>query len=219
MALERFARTARRTSLFVFVGLAIAVAALLIAAFQWRSVTAALDAKRNEFDSITVVYRQELAQLRSARDSALRETESIVTSLSRTSRAAPFVRQGINHFQRGEDALAIQAYERAMALDPDNPQVLDFYGYVLIRAGRSEEAAAALRKSVRLSPTYARGWYNLAIAEWNIGNMDQAISSLRRVIALDPGQRTVIRGDPQFRRFTEHPEFRSLVRAPQPDQP
>ena len=61
---------------------------------------------------------------------------------------------------RLDDAVTIQ--RRAVALDPDNPEVLSDLGWALIESGGFAEAEEVLRKAVALSPPdYDRPRHNL----------------------------------------------------------
>lgn len=60
----------------------------------------------------------------------------------------------------------------------DDAQVLDTYGWVLFRAGKRDEAAAVLRRSVLLRPT-GESLLHLAIVEESLGRRDESIRLLR----------------------------------------
>ena len=66
----------------------------------------------------------------------------------------------INIGQQDKDGLA--AYERALALSPNNADLLAEYGWNIPNLGRVEEAVKSIRKAMRLNPVYP-DWYGQAL--------------------------------------------------------
>jgi tetratricopeptide (TPR) repeat protein len=79
--------------------------------------------------------------------------------------------------------------ERALAIDPESAEVLSAYGGGLLRAlGRSQEAAATLRKAVELDPLNARTWGMLGIALSIGGQYGGAREAFNRSLEVSPEQ-------------------------------
>jgi len=80
-------------------------------------------------------------------------------------------------------------YQRALALEPDNPKVLTgFAGSVLVPTGRLDEAIAALQKALQSDPLNSGYWRSLALAQWARGECPAAIENADRSLNLSPGQ-------------------------------
>lgn len=77
--------------------------------------------------------------------------------------------------QGAKDALA--AFERALALDPNNADLLAEYGWDLTYLGRSEEAIKFINKAMRLNPVYPE-WYSqgLMFALYNARRYEEAVA-------------------------------------------
>lgn len=58
-------------------------------------------------------------------------------------------------------------------------------GDIHLAGGRVDEAAAEYEKAVVLNPELSRAYFNLAIASYALGDLDQAIEALERVVELD----------------------------------
>jgi len=71
--------------------------------------------------------------------------------------------------ERAQDLLL-----RALELAPDSAFVLDSYGWFLLRAGRTVEAAPLLERAVRLTPTEPELLAHLAELRWHQGRPAQA---------------------------------------------
>jgi predicted O-linked N-acetylglucosamine transferase (SPINDLY family) len=85
---------------------------------------------------------------------------------------------------RPEDAL--RRYETALLEFPDSAELHAMLGNVLRALGRHDEAVAAYRKSTLLKPVLAAAWYNLALTEHELGDVEDAERDYRAALAADP---------------------------------
>lgn len=82
---------------------------------------------------------------------------------------------------------AIDAVDRALALDPSDPMALDTLGMICIRAQAYPRAIGTFRKAVALSPDNVPFRFNLATALVATGDTDLAESELECCVSLAPG--------------------------------
>lgn len=85
----------------------------------------------------------------------------------------------------GSKEEALRLAERAIALDPENPGVLDTLGYALLKNNRHQEARVHLEKAAELHPDEPTINYHLALAHQASGDKKQASDRLK--IALRAG--------------------------------
>ena len=87
---------------------------------------------------------------------------------------------------------ALELLDRARNAAPDNPAILDSYGWVLYRLGRGEEALPYLRRAWMLmkDPEVAA---HLGEVLWVQGHRDEARKYLEDAMKLDPGNRSLKR--------------------------
>jgi len=73
--------------------------------------------------------------------------------------------------------VALAEYERALALSPNNADLLATYGWDLPLLGRAEEAVELIRKAMRLNPKYP-DWYgqSLIFALYSAKHYEEAIA-------------------------------------------
>ena len=84
---------------------------------------------------------------------------------------------------------AKQALQQALALQPDQPLLLNFIGYGQLERGENMDAAEAMiRKASELAPDDASITDSLGWAEFKRGKVDQAIGTLQKAAEKDPGQ-------------------------------
>ena len=85
---------------------------------------------------------------------------------------------------RYEEALA--AYDRALALRPDDPTAHMNRGVALEDLGRHEEALAAHDRALALRPDYPNAHMNRGAALGELGRYEEALAASDRALALEP---------------------------------
>ncbi len=81
---------------------------------------------------------------------------------------------------------AVAAYQLALEMEPDLPAARDGLQRTLAFKERAAVLAVQRRKRVQETPTNAAAHVDLALAEARSGNVDAAVSALRRSLQLDP---------------------------------
>ena len=89
------------------------------------------------------------------------------------------------HESKGRAGQAEGLYRKAIDLRPDHANTFNRYAVFLYNSGRYPEAVANFRRFNELLPT-ARGFSNLAAAEWALGRYDEARAAAQRSIELEP---------------------------------
>jgi tetratricopeptide (TPR) repeat protein len=77
-------------------------------------------------------------------------------------------------------------FDRALALDPENPQVLFFHASHLSRTGKHEEAIAALKKVQLLAPQSLSVNHQLASTYFRAGKKAEFLSAARELVRIQP---------------------------------
>ena len=74
--------------------------------------------------------------------------------------------------------------KRAMALEPGDPEILDFAAADAAILGRLDEALQLARRALDLDPLNARSWGQLGEIEFQDGKLDEAEADLKKALAL-----------------------------------
>lgn len=82
---------------------------------------------------------------------------------------------------------ALQAYDRAIELQPDYVDPHFNRSNALLRLNRLPEALAALDRTVELAPALVLAHYNRGTVLQSLGRAAEAMASYRQVLALEPG--------------------------------
>jgi len=91
-----------------------------------------------------------------------------------------------HYFERGEDAPAIAACERSLAIDARYPPPHQVLAKALLRSGRPAEALPHFRTSIEIDPTYPEAYYGEGIALLRLGRTAEAEAAFQRVLASEP---------------------------------
>jgi tetratricopeptide (TPR) repeat protein len=82
----------------------------------------------------------------------------------------------------GKPAEALPLAESAVRSDPNSPNILDTYGYVLLKNGRTAEARKVLERVSSVAPDNPSVNYHLALAYRQTGDRAQAISRVNKAL-------------------------------------
>lgn len=100
---------------------------------------------------------------------------------------ASVLARAVRHMREGRPQRADQLLSRLLAEDgAGDPSVLHFAGVARYRCSRFEEAAALLRQTTEVAPTYAEAHNSLGLLLLETGHTDEARDALGRAVALRP---------------------------------
>ena len=121
-------------------------------------------------------------------EAALEAAEEAVEA--RSEEAYPWVLRGFLLSKTGQKAEAAEAYATALAIDPEDPLVLNNHGAVLLALGRTEEARSAFTRALERRPGYADAQNNLGAVLERLGRQDEAEAAYRIAAETDPDHAT-----------------------------
>jgi len=100
--------------------------------------------------------------------------------------AYSFLRAGMANERTGDYAGAVRSYQRGLAVQPENAELLNSLGFALFQQGKSQEAVAALEKAVAADPKHKKAHNNLALAAIDLGEVELAEAHYRESLAIEP---------------------------------
>src|SRR5689334_7515178 len=92
------------------------------------------------------------------------------------------IKQQVDFDWAGADA----SYQRAVELEPGNPEVVRMAAASSKELGRFEEALPLARRAVDLDPLNAGSWENLGETEYFMGQLNQALADCKKALELNP---------------------------------
>ena len=100
--------------------------------------------------------------------------------------AYSFLRAGMANERTGNYPGAVRAYERGLAVEPENVELLNSLGFALFQQGKSKEAVVALEKALAVDPKHWKAHNNLALAAIDLGELEVAEAHYRESLAIKP---------------------------------
>ena len=98
-----------------------------------------------------------------------------------------WVQLGHNFFDANEPMKAIDAYAKALALEPDDPNILTDQGVMFRRVGWFDKAIANFEKANAIDTRHQQSLYNLGVVyRYDLQDFDKTIDAWDRFIALNP---------------------------------
>ena len=98
-----------------------------------------------------------------------------------------WIQLGNDYFDTRQHQKAIDAYAKALALNPGNPDVLTDQGVMYRDSGRFDEAIANFEKAGKIDPRHVQSVYNLGVV-WANDKHDtaKATAAFNKVISMAP---------------------------------
>lgn len=101
--------------------------------------------------------------------------------------AAAFYQIGRTRQAQGHLAGAEAAYEKSLAIDPENVDAMNALGALYAERGELDRAAALYKRVAELSPKRAYLYNNIGYALHLQGRQVEAMEALRQAVTIDPG--------------------------------
>jgi len=112
--------------------------------------------------------------------------EALVLTTSNPGSSAAWKTLGNAYYDADQPQLAIEAYTRALKLDPSDPDVLNDLGAMYRQIGDFERAVANFEQALALAPTNLESLYNLAyVYAFDLNRIDKALTVWHRYVQLD----------------------------------
>jgi len=135
----------------------------------------------------------DLAEAYKSRAAVFLEKENLVAALQAAGKAGalspdwdePYVQLGEIYQERGEAGLALEMYERALAIRP-SAGALCGRGDILYGRGQVDSALALYQAAIEHSPHIEYPYYQLGTHYWDLGREAEADSMLRLAIEIRP---------------------------------
>ena len=130
-----------------------------------------------------------------ARRSAPKEIKRRLATIDQAITLAPdlalgYARRGYLRYTRAWDWKgAASDFKRALALDPNNAELLSSYSQSLFFNGNQEEAIALARKATVIDPLSLNIWHNLGLLLFSSGQDAEARLAWQHAFAINPGAR------------------------------
>jgi tetratricopeptide (TPR) repeat protein len=93
----------------------------------------------------------------------------------------------------------------------DLSEVWNAKGKELLRLNAYDDAMKAFGMALEIKPNHAEACYNLASVYASKGQIDDALSMLKKAVELDPGFRKMAKVNRYFKKLSDKRKFRELT--------
>lgn len=98
-----------------------------------------------------------------------------------------WIQLGNDLFDTNQAQKSVEAYSRALELQPNNPDVLTDQGVMYRALGQFEQAVANFEKAQKLAPTHMQSLLNIAVVyDADLKDTAKAVAALEKVVQSDP---------------------------------
>jgi tetratricopeptide (TPR) repeat protein len=103
-----------------------------------------------------------------------------------STRYEPYLNMAVEYGRRDQLDQALEYYQKALELKPDDPKVMNDYAVTLLTANRFDQALALYQKILQTDSTNVNALSNLAMIYARGGDNQKALSTYSRIISVDP---------------------------------
>jgi len=100
----------------------------------------------------------------------------------------PTTQHAVELYRAGKIEQALSVLEAVLAVSPQDWMARNTRGVVLCRLGRAGEAVSIFTRLLTIDPTFAEGWFNLALAHRALGDTTIAAGHLLKAVRFQPTQ-------------------------------
>lgn len=99
-----------------------------------------------------------------------------------------WVELGNSYFDAEQPMQAVEAYDKALAINDQDPNVLTDEGVMFRRLGWYDKAIANFEKAIKINPQHAQSYYNLGIVyRYDLQDFPKAQKAWEKFVELNPG--------------------------------
>jgi tetratricopeptide (TPR) repeat protein len=111
----------------------------------------------------------------------------LLPGLSPAQDVQSYIDQGIKHSQSGRYDQALQAFDQALKLKPNDPALITFKGIVYYAKGQNDKAMKEFEAAIKLNPNFGRAYYQRGMIYEKQEKFDQALADLKKAKSLGYG--------------------------------
>lgn len=187
-AIDGLRRSSRISAVLMSLGAAVVLGALWFSYEQLRSLRAEIRSLESDAQRLRAQNEDLSARANAMRNDIKGLREALGAS-----------REAIVAFHQRDYGTAIEFYDQALRADPDNAYILNLKAYSLFKLKRPADAIRTQSEGIRVDPSYAWGYFDLARFQCAAGRFDAARKSIETAIESRPDLRARMDKDGEFR--------------------
>jgi tetratricopeptide (TPR) repeat protein len=200
-SIDALGRASRRAAALSVVGVVVVLGAIGYAALELRK----LEQQRSWTQQQLETVQEALITVEQQRTSTQQQLEKVERALLTARASLAAARSAIDAFHAGRLTDAVKLYDEALVADPDNAYLQNLRAYALFRLGRIDAAIQGQRQSLKSSPDYAWGYFDLArfLCSASPARLDEAKQAAATAIEIRPDMKAIMQSDGEFQRVCQ----------------
>jgi tetratricopeptide (TPR) repeat protein len=147
---------------------------------DYKKIQEAYDKSQREIEEL----KKQLAQAKGEKEK--KQIVAKITDDEKLFNANEWFEKGKNYHLNKEYDKAIEAYTKAIALDPNYAYAYNNRGVTYGKKGQYDRAIEDYNRAIAINPNYAEAYRNRGVAYYEKGQYDRIIEDYNKVIALNP---------------------------------
>jgi tetratricopeptide (TPR) repeat protein len=111
----------------------------------------------------------------------------LLPGLSAAQDVQSYVDQGIKHSQAGRYDQALQAFDQALKLKPNDPALITYKGIVYYARGQNDRALKEFEAAIKLNPNFGRAYYQRGMVYQSQEKYHPAVEDIQKAKNLGYG--------------------------------
>jgi tetratricopeptide (TPR) repeat protein len=111
----------------------------------------------------------------------------LLPALSPAQDVQSYIDQGIKNSQSGRYDQALQAFDQALKLKPNDPALITYKGVVYYAKGDNAKALQLFEEAIKLNPNFARAYYQRGMVYQSQEKYREAVPDLEKAKRLGYG--------------------------------
>jgi len=111
----------------------------------------------------------------------------LLTGPSAAQDVQSYIDQGIKHSQAGQYDQALQAFDQALKLKPNDPALITYKGIVYYARGQNDRALKEFEAAIKLNPSFGRAYYQRGMIYFNQEKFHPALEDIQKARNLGYG--------------------------------
>ena len=111
----------------------------------------------------------------------------LLPGLSAAQDVQSYIDQGIKHSQAGRYDQALQAFDQALKLKPNDPALITFKGIVYYARGQNDRAMKEFEAAIKLNPNFGRAYYQRGMVYQSQEKYQPAVEDIQKAKNLGYG--------------------------------
>lgn len=117
-----------------------------------------------------------------------------------------WVQLGHNYFDSDQPMKAIEAYEKALVIDRNDPNLLTDQGVMYRRLGWFDKAIKNFEEAYSLNPNHQQSLYNLGIVyRYDLQDFPKAVEAWEKFLSINPGGSGAAQVRAELESLKKHP--------------